>query len=551
MFSILSQLWNHCSRTPQAPRRRPSRTTNRKARLQMETLEDRTVMSVLTGTHVVTSGGLAGAFAPAPPTAAGLALISSLPDTPVRSAALADYQRDGLISRNDMLDILNQGTSGYTWLTVDEFSSLQTLVTNGPTVGMSDYVQNLALKSLLPVSKEMQTVGPDVVASDLLLAVNNYFLGMVHPDDSYTDDNGETVTPPYQAVNLPLWNKYPGPSYQDVRQGIHVNDCWLMASLAEVAARNPGDIQSMFIDNGDQSYTVRFYNGSRPDYVTVDNYLPDGNSVSSPSLSLPYDNPQLNLWAALAEKAYAQENAAGWIGSPQPRVDSYQALGLNNGGYANWALSAITGQPTSLHAGYSGGVWWNFGGPSISATALANAWSQGSFLVLGTYQPPSSLVVPKHAYAVVGYSSGWFTLFNPWGTNGGWEGNQHYPGFIEVDATGLANSFNSWAQTGAAAGLSVPAATTSAGLSQTDVKPAMFRQDQIQTSLSNNASTAVAVDSALPLDRALLESLDTSKNLRVAGMNRRGNMKEHNVNELEIHSHDLVWLNVHDKTADK
>jgi hypothetical protein len=505
------------------PRRRPSRATSRKARLQMEMLEDRTVMSVLGGAQVTTSGGIAGAFAPPPPAAAGLALINSLPDATVRFAALADYRRDGMITRNDMLDIINLGTNGYNWLTLPGFSSLQTLVTKGPTVGMPDYVRNLALKCLVAASKDLQTAAPNVVASDLGQAVNDFFLGKVHPDASYIgvqNIDGETViyltpiTPSYQAVNLPLWNKYSGPSYHDVAQGYALNDCWLLAGLAEVAAQNPGDIQSMFIDNGDQTYTVRFYNGSTPDYVTVDNYLPE-----PPAGDQPYDRPQSYLWAALAEKAYVQENANGWIGSSQPGVDSYQAL---NDGSATWALAAITGLPANQHDGYSGGDWWStLGGPSLSATVVANAWSQGEFVILGTYSPASDLVVPGHDYAVVGYSSGIFTLFNPWGT-GGRTVNGHYydAGSIEVDATGLADNFNSWTNAGAAGELAAPPMNSLAGFrpvatsrtgtiaaaafSPSAAQPTVVPLHQIQPSLQANTSTTIATSPEPAADEAML-----------------------------------------------
>src|SRR5208337_1160320 len=82
------------------------------------------------------------------PTAAGLALINGLSTTQVRTTALADYQRDGYISRNDMLDIFSAGTSNYRSLTAGEFNDLSTLVGNGPTVGMPGYVQSLASTSL-------------------------------------------------------------------------------------------------------------------------------------------------------------------------------------------------------------------------------------------------------------------------------------------------------------------------------------------------------------------------------------------------------------------
>ena len=56
----------------------------------------------------------------------------------------------------------------------------------------------------------------------------------------------------------------------DVQQG-QVGDCWLMASLAEVAARDPQDIRNMFtadgtaVENGAtvSLYTVRFFNQRR------------------------------------------------------------------------------------------------------------------------------------------------------------------------------------------------------------------------------------------------------------------------------------------------
>ena len=60
-----------------------------------------------------------------------------------------------------------------------------------------------------------------------------------------------------------------GPSYLDVQQG-NVGDCWLMASLAEVAARDPSDIRNMFTDLGSATengsvvelYKVRFFNSA-------------------------------------------------------------------------------------------------------------------------------------------------------------------------------------------------------------------------------------------------------------------------------------------------
>ena len=65
-----------------------------------------------------------------------------------------------------------------------------------------------------------------------------------------------------------------GAAYTDIRQG-QVGDCYLVASFGAVAKSDPGAISSMFMDNGDNTYTVRFYrsNGAA-DYVTVDRQLP-------------------------------------------------------------------------------------------------------------------------------------------------------------------------------------------------------------------------------------------------------------------------------------
>ena len=80
-----------------------------------------------------------------------------------------------------------------------------------------------------------------------------------------------------------------GPLYLDVHQG-GVGDCWLLASLAEVAARDPADITSMFtsagttVENGVTVglYNVRFYNSQGvAKYVTVDMQLPSAGGYLS------------------------------------------------------------------------------------------------------------------------------------------------------------------------------------------------------------------------------------------------------------------------------
>jgi len=192
-----------------------------------------------------------------------------------------------------------------------------------------------------------------------------------------------------------------GPSYLDVEQG-QEGDCWLIASLAEVAAQAPQDIVNMFtydgttVENGSTVgvYTVRFFNSNNvPRYVTVDTQLPKGGS---------YYDQTVNgvLWVALAEKAYAVANGLGYVSTSDKGSNSYDAL---NSGYSYWALQAITGQSASDN--------------NINPAQIAANWNAGDFVVLSTVSPTSSQIVGDHDYAVVGYnaSSGLFELMNPWG----------------------------------------------------------------------------------------------------------------------------------------
>ena len=199
------------------------------------------------------------------------------------------------------------------------------------------------------------------------------------------------------------------PSYLDMRQQ-NAADCWLDASLAEVALRDPQDIKGMFsylgttVDNGSVVgvYSVRFYGPTgNPFMVQVDTSLPSGGQ---------YDNDintamgTTSLWTALAEKGYAEANTLGLVTTNHPDQGSYAAL---NNGSVVWALQAITGQPANA--------------VSINPADAASAWTSGKLVVFCTTNATSttSSIVQSHCYAMVGYnpsSSLPFEIFNPWGT---------------------------------------------------------------------------------------------------------------------------------------
>jgi hypothetical protein len=205
-----------------------------------------------------------------------------------------------------------------------------------------------------------------------------------------------------------------GPSYLDVVQG-GAADCWLMASLAEVAARAPQDIVNMFtydgtiVDNGSTVglYTVRFFDpAGNPLSVQVDTELPaGGQTYAHVSNALGTQA----LWVALAEKAYAVQNALGRVNTNHEFWNNYGALDY---GDAAWALQAITG-----HSAIDMGLF---------TTGIYTSIAAGGLEVICT--PSSSPLIPflvgNHCYAVVcvnGSSNNPFQVFNPWGTDSsGW-----------------------------------------------------------------------------------------------------------------------------------
>jgi calpain family cysteine protease len=204
-----------------------------------------------------------------------------------------------------------------------------------------------------------------------------------------------------------------------------------------VAARAPGYLQGMFTYDGTAPlngatvgvWTVRFFHNGVADYVTVNTALPDGGSYYDSITSLnPDGTTSTQLWAALAEKAYAQENESGWIGTSSPGVNSYQALNI---GWPSWALQALTGLPTTDIA--------------VTGANVADAWTGGKLIALGTVSSPaSSTLVPDHAYAVVDYdpsSSSPFVLYNPWGLNGLTMSGQFRPGLVAATTSSLAQDF--------------------------------------------------------------------------------------------------------------
>ena len=387
---------------------RSSKSQPRSATLRVEELENR-----LVPTTALLADGLQHLpvyMGPGSPTW----FQTNMSDPGVRSLAQADYANHGSITRADMLGIFNEVESKGA-ITSAELNDLRFLVSNA-TASVLHMAADVRFEANAVVndynSYQGTIVGQLQVGSspaELNEFVDKCFLGMDHPiaSGNYTNVAGN-----------PFVNGTP--SYLNVHQG-QLGDCWLLASLAEVAAREPSVIENMFTYEGQQTeyvttatyrvpiatnvgvWEVRFYfaNGNSC-YETVDSMLPGGGTVyAQPNVTNALGNGA--LWVALAEKAYVQANGDGFVTSNFMYQNAYGAL---NGASPVWALSAIAGPNAPI---------------AVSPTNVAAAWNAGDLIVMCTpVSTPNSNLVPNHAYAVVGYNAqaaSPFTLYNPWGTN--------------------------------------------------------------------------------------------------------------------------------------
>jgi hypothetical protein len=310
---------------------------------------------------------------------------------------------DNKIDRNDMLALLRCAEDGNV-IDLTEFNDLKCVVGNSALFGGLDYVDQLATDVVAGNTANAHVVGitlgnlaPNSSSLQMEHMINKWFLGMDRPvaGGAYRLASGQLF------VN--------GAVYTDINQGM-LGDCYFVSTLAETALKNPGVIASMFIVNGDGTYTVRFYNNGKPQYVTVDSYLPTDASgrLIYAGMGSMYNNSGNELWVALAEKAYAQLNEIGFVrpGLSGNGQNSYAAI---ESGYIYAAQSQITGLGTTP---------FNTTGSSTSFQAFVTAYNQGKEIGFASKtNPSSSAVVGSHAYAVVGYDAvqQTVTLYNPWG----------------------------------------------------------------------------------------------------------------------------------------
>lgn len=308
---------------------------------------------------------------------------------------------DQNLSRYEMIGILRSaGTDGI--VDISELSDLRYLVSSGSPFAMPGYVRGLAsdVVNYSPANLRSQGVAAGNLeagssASLLNTLIDEWFFGTDLPAVS-------SASYSYRASTGRLFNGTP--SLSDMRQG-YVGDCYFVAALGSLAERNPDAVQNLFVDNGDGTYTVRFYTrGGTADYVTVDRRLPassDGTLVYS-GLGLPVQSEATTLWIALAEKAYAQWNESG--NSGRDGSNSYDAISGGWMGYVNQQVLGYVSSDTQI--------------TTNSQTALITALTTQQAVTIGTY-PSATALVGGHAYVVSSYSATtqMFSLVNPWGSH--------------------------------------------------------------------------------------------------------------------------------------
>jgi hypothetical protein len=354
-----------------------------------------------------------------------LTSFGQTPDSPaLRKTFVTDFARyDGHVNRAFMLDVFNTARAQAT-VTPQQYIDLKTMIDAGnpssTILSMDPAVYNLAEKVLgetngadstsissanASINGNLKSTGD--TSAHLGQLVNQWFYGTSLPaltKSPWYSNYG------YQNIGFSLFHLDGSLSYTDVTQG-NLGDCYLLAGLAEVAARNPQAIKDMFTDNGDGTFTVRFFtynvpgiNNGTADYVTVNRELPVdkawGGSV--------YAGWGGGVWVALAEKAYAQMNAENRLALNlgQNGQNTYDAIAKGNAGLV---VSQITGHSYNPN-------------PETPDYNTAQAeWNAGNYLVFTTTSSPADpALVKDHAYAVLGVQKSWtggtvITLYNPWG----------------------------------------------------------------------------------------------------------------------------------------
>jgi hypothetical protein len=234
-----------------------------------------------------------------------------------------------------------------------------------------------------------------------------------------------------------------GPASHDVDQGA-LGSCYLLSAIGALSDLSDSYITNMFIDNGDGTWTVRFFIDSAPRFVTVDRFLPvnsRGNLVFSGGgrpANLTVDTPLYYsihpIWVHLVERAYAQLNESREIAQSGENAYNHfsNADSGIEGGNAGLVFEHVTNRPVetvilpfAINATNTSLIRRidDLFGTRISKLGLdiMIARTKGAYkgITMGTYDVAASSLgyglVPNHEYMVTAADDLRVLLRNPWG----------------------------------------------------------------------------------------------------------------------------------------
>ncbi len=345
------------------------------------------------------------------------------------------------LSRNDMLAIFRNAEDGYQ-IDGNEFQDLTTLINKNNPFTMREDVRWLSSQVASGASMNMSA---SQFESNL---VGRWFLGTVAPTARFDNrNNNGTVTTfnlDYMKVEGNLFGSSGQARIGDIDQG-YLGDCAFLAALGATFGRQLSEagntfssiINNMIIDNGDKTYTMKFFNNGVAEYATVDNRLAVYNGSLFTSRKDSYlvnpQNTSIPLWVPLVQKAYAEWREWGGKGEL-----GYNLMG--NGDTLANPLEYITGRK----ANYS--ITNN-----ITFSSLETALKNGQAVTTDRYgnRGDTNLIVGSHAYSLtnVYINNGGqqrVVLRNPWGVDNYWfqEKSGTDDGFIDLSFDDFRNTMN-------------------------------------------------------------------------------------------------------------
>lgn len=302
---------------------------------------------------------------------------------------------DGTLDRFDVISLFRNTEDGSV-IDADEVADLRAVVANASRFHIADDVRFLAnCVANGNTANDRSGIGNlDAGSSQTRLEslVGKWFLGAGRPATQYS----------YSFVAGALFQN--GPNADDVSQGA-VGDCYYVATLSSLAQEKPNVIRDMFVDNGDNTWSVRFFHDGVAEYVTVDRYLPTsgGGRAYASWGGGSATSPANELWVALAEKAYAQLAEMGWSRGANA-TNSYETI---SGGWMDDVIEQVAGLSTVTS-----------NATRMTQSQLVGLVNSNQVVTVGFVNGAGYGVVNGHAYSIASFdaTTGRFRLRNPWGT---------------------------------------------------------------------------------------------------------------------------------------